>query len=1051
LEDARVVAMRAVAVSLAYACVVVAAGEEARALREAAGFESGLVVQAGAKSTTLARSLVADRSALALIVAEPSRIPALRREAADTGLLGQLSVLPPDGGRLPLIDLTADLVIVGEGDLAGVPAAEFRRVLRPGGALARRAGTAWLIERKPEDPAYDAWPQFRRDGSRVPVSRDTAVGPSRGLQWLAVPDETLGGSRSRNQAGWRIADHIGVVADDQGLTAYNIHNGLALWRQDELIPLNNMDAFLIHRGKVYYLAQKRPSHQHPVMHVELDLRTGKVLRHLEEGLTDLDPQRMRDAVYRGQRTGPGGRAGLCEAVAEGRYLVQAFHNELAAVDLDSGSRLWTRTLPAEECFVQPCLGKGRVYVVEGPPERAGAYRMWPVAILGRVRAYDLASGAPAWTFQLPAAAEQGRSLVSFSMCLSPQGDLVLGLTSRDRADPTRVLLLDPATGRQKCLVPVGRPNVHGHFMATPVGERLVMGSWGGTVVAPYEALANPEKWSRRLSQYAPTRCGVWTFTSDYMIGGLSMARIDPPEIHHTNVARPPCDSPSFPAYGLVVTNGFMCTCHQFIRGGVATHPRRWDVERPRERIERGTAAAPPVPPVAAVAAGDCWPAFLRDSARTGWNTQTRLGTGPLRLHWTQRPTGSGVGPPLLASDWANLPHAPGTALTGPSVADGRVVVGVVHRHQVVCLDAASGAERWRTVLDGRVAQQPVLHGGLVLASTQAGSVYALTADGGAVVWRFQAAPSTEMLVSHGQLESVWPAGCITVVGEHAYVIAGRSTEIDGGLWWWRLDPRSGAATAAGRWGQYDRRYRLWDWKEPEWQDAQVAHDNRNLYPGTAAIGDNTVPITDGERFLLSASQRFRIGPKGLEVEDWVLPGVRPYHHQVQEAWAVISPIPLPGSRGLTHFGQWFRSSGGLQYVYQPGRDTFFLLNGQQEIGNRGPSGSQYLSRFRVLHEDTKAALARPPQRRPQTELLWQVDLGWGAGLRTMAASADRVVVARRLADAAKSRRLTVVDSETGDIVQDLHIDFDVPLGGVAIAGGRVYVAGRDGTLACYAP
>jgi outer membrane protein assembly factor BamB len=76
--------------------------------------------------------------------------------------------------------------------------------------------------------------------------------------------------------------------------------------------------------------------------------------------------------------------------------------------------------------------------------------------------------------------------------------------------------------------------------------------------------------------------------------------------------------------------------------------------------------------------------------------------------------------------------------------------------KVYALDAATGAERWNRVVDGAVRIAPTWSDGALYVGTDSGTIYCLQADTGATRWRFQAAPTTERLISNGKMISRWP-------------------------------------------------------------------------------------------------------------------------------------------------------------------------------------------------------------------------------------------------------------------------------------------------------
>jgi len=158
------------------------------------------------------------------------------------------------------------------------------------------------------------------------------------------------------------------------------------------------------------------------------------------------------------------------------------------------------------------------------------------------------------------------------------------------------------------------------------------------------------------------------------------------------------------------------------------------------------------------------------------------------------PDGEGV----LRNDW-RLNKVSGSPVTQPAVAGGTVFVSLTHAGQVVALDAKSGEVAWRFRAPARLDTPPTIHRGLCLFGCNDGSVYCLRADDGTRVWRFRAAPAERRIVAYGQVESAWPVvGGVLLVGDVAYVVAGRTTESDGGLYVHALDVTTGKCLWTGR-------------------------------------------------------------------------------------------------------------------------------------------------------------------------------------------------------------------------------------------------------------
>jgi outer membrane protein assembly factor BamB len=164
-------------------------------------------------------------------------------------------------------------------------------------------------------------------------------------------------------------------------------------------------------------------------------------------------------------------------------------------------------------------------------------------------------------------------------------------------------------------------------------------------------------------------------------------------------------------------------------------------------------------------ASDDWPTLRHDASRSG-NTPAQIGSD-LKPQWSVS----------LGGDLTSLVSA-----------DHKLYVGQTNTHSVICLDASSGDVLWKFMANGRVDSPPTLAKGLAVFGSMDGYVYALRVIDGQLVWRFQAAPRNCLLVSHDQLESVWPVhGSTLIEDDKVYVAAGRNSYFDGGLYLYQLD------------------------------------------------------------------------------------------------------------------------------------------------------------------------------------------------------------------------------------------------------------------------
>jgi hypothetical protein len=138
----------------------------------------------------------------------------------------------------------------------------------------------------------------------------------------------------------------------------------------------------------------------------------------------------------------------------------------------------------------------------------------------------------------------------------------------------------------------------------------------------------------------------------------------------------------------------------------------------------------------------------------------------------------------------------GNRLSSPTIAGGRIFVADIDRHTVYALDAKTGESLWSYTAGGRVDSPPTIHQGFVYFGSADGHVYCLAAKDGKLAWRFLVAPWARQLCAYGQIESVWPvSGSVLIKDGKLFCVGGRSSFLDGGLPFVRLDVHTGALEA----------------------------------------------------------------------------------------------------------------------------------------------------------------------------------------------------------------------------------------------------------------
>jgi len=246
--------------------------------------------------------------------------------------------------------------------------------------------------------------------------------------------------------------------------------------------------------------------------------------------------------------------------------------------------------------------------------------------------------------------------------------------------------------------------------------------------------------------------------------------------------RPTCYYGALPANGMLYISPHPCVCcpgvmlSNFNALTARTRPPSPDTSAEEERLLRGPAWGKVAK--AAVARDSDWPTYRRDPVRSG-HARTTVPVQP-KLLW-------------------DVPRA--TAITPPIAAAGRVVVAETNTHSVVAMDGVSGKMLWRYTAGARIDSPPTIHEGLVLFGCADGWVYCLQNTDGVEVWRFRAAPEDRRVLVDNQLESAWPVpGSVLIQPDLtdsqkrsvAYLTAGRSSFLDGGIRVYGLDPHTGA-------------------------------------------------------------------------------------------------------------------------------------------------------------------------------------------------------------------------------------------------------------------
>lgn len=769
--------------------------KQAQTILEATGVQGGLIVHVGCGEGGLTIALRAnDRYVVHGLDADAACVAKDRERAISLGVEGPVSFDVFTGGRLPLIDNTANLVVCE--NLGGVSMSDVERVLVPGGVVYAKSGDKWAKTVKPRPKEIDEWTHFLHGPDGNAVARDSVVDSPFHMQWVGSP---------RHSKTHGHLSSVNVIVSSGGRLFYIVDEGLRAL--PESLPsewaLYARDAF---NGVVLW---RRPLERWQVS--KLDSRN-----------------RFPADLHR-------------RLVADGDtvYATMSIFGPVSAVNGATGEtiRTYDRTENAEEII----FDKGVLYLVvnnEGADKiDRRQIAQWRTDVLPkRVMAIRASDGKVLWEKRDNDAA----SLMPLTLA-SGNGQIFFQNTEN-------VIALDAQTGKEKWRtanqVEYVRPTWSAPTLVAKDGVVLVADR-GKTKADPSESktkAGTPEK-AKLTAFSAETGKVLWTlpcaegaespadiFVSDGLVwvGELmgrkeqdyrnarnlltgEVAREYPespdwPEQHHHrcyrdkatekyilagrtgiesidmatgaltthNWLRGNCQNGILPCNGLIYMPPEQCGCYveSKLTGFHALAPKRsaekekeMTVEDQASRLEKGPAFGEIEKAKSEEMNSNDWPTYRKDAARSGHT--------------------AAIGPTKLGSVWeANL----GGRLTPPVAAYGKLFVASIDTHALHCLEADGGKALWTYVAGGRIDSPPTIANGLAVFGCHDGWVYALRASDGRLVWRYRAAPQDLKLVAEDQVESVWPvSGSVLIQGGAIYCAAGRSSYLDGGVTMYKLN------------------------------------------------------------------------------------------------------------------------------------------------------------------------------------------------------------------------------------------------------------------------
>ena len=740
----------------------------------------------------------------ALTTSDPA---AARKLIHRSGNYGRISANKLHGNKLPYADNLINILIAE--DANSVSASEIMRVLTPLGKAYIKSGDSWKEIVKPWPENMDQWTHFLHGADNNAVSSDENIGAPRSLRWVGTPRwgrsheemASMSTAVSSNGRLFFINDNAPLASirylGDWHLIARDAFNGAPLWEK----PISKWVDHLRHfRSGPTHISRRLTAVGDRVFVTLgfdapvtcLDAATGKTIKIYK------DTEFTEEIVYNNNHLYL--MVGTSERIRRGGGLFErnepapTEERNVVAVDAESGNILWKKNACNNE-YVMPLSLTAR------------GDRVYYHSIKG-IHCVDAASGEEIWLAEKQTVAKR-YSFSTSTLVISDKavlladrkvnmakpeaegpadGDIEYGVHGWNepgyiRKAQNQLTAYDIRDGKQLWSTPCAEG------YNSPVDVFVIDNTvWVGSGFTKGYDLTTGEVKKQINTKGAPVgmahhRCYRNKATPNYILtgrDGIETIDIEKGWTGNNSWIRGTCQYGILPANGLIYAPPNACACHPKVKmqGMVAVSadlPESSQKPLPGSapRLIKGPAFERITKLTTKTLPAGAWSQYRNDNMRSGSAKTVISGTDKI---WEVKL---------------------GNRLTQPVSANGMVYVASTDKHTVYALNSDNGKTIWTFTAGGRIDSSPSLYKGLIIFGCTDGWVYCLVSSNGEEAWRFQAAPEDRLISIFGQLESSWPVhGAILVQNDEITFTAGRNTYLDGGIYFYRMNPATGKVLAA---------------------------------------------------------------------------------------------------------------------------------------------------------------------------------------------------------------------------------------------------------------